>query len=292
MQSVETLTANRAKFESEIQSYQEKITQCEATLSKPGAEHSPAKSEIEFNIISSRSRIKALKHNIDMIDRDLSWHERKQGTPGLMNTYHEKLHSWAADKVELLEKRQALSTRLEETKAQTSKQLSEARLAEEEAARSYAQAVAWGDVDAEKTASTAAQKAAKALEAAQEHQRRQGLIINALEKEIQIVDEHIDEADREYAKIERNAVLLATERLEEEWDAAAQALIDLGAKLYAGLRYMGREQMAFHDLKIPGRVNLYQKWDQGNLMGGATQFGPNELIGLSADTESETDLAA
>lgn len=292
MRTFDALSVERASLESEIQQHQEDVARHEALLREPATEHSGERGSIETELNISQGRISSLQHRIEMIDRDIDWHQRKQNTPSLMADYHEHLRSWAADKSELLEKRKALTTRLEELKTQTGKQTSEARAAEEEAARNYAQAVAWGDVDAEKTASAAAQKAAKALETAQEHERRQGLIVTALEREIQVVDEHIEEADREYSKLERNAVVLVTERLEEEWDVAAQALIDLGGKLYAGMRYLGREQMAFHDLRIPSRMDLYRQWNQSSLMVGARQFRPQEIIGLDNDAESQPEATA
>lgn len=292
MRTFDALSVDRASLESEIQQHQEDVVRHEALLRDPATEHSGKRGSIETDLNISQGRISSLQHRVEMIDRDLDWHQRKQNTPSLMADYHEHLRSWAADKSELLEKRKALTTRLEEMKTQTGKQTSEARAAEEEAARNYAQAVAWGDVDAEKTASAAAQKAAKALETAQEDERRQSLIVTALEREIQVVDEHIEEADREYSKLERNAVVLATERLEEEWDVAAQALIDLGGKLYAGMRYLGREQMAFHDFRIPSRMDLYRQWNQSSLMVGARQFGPQQIIGLENDAESQADATA
>lgn len=292
MRTFDALSVERASLESEIQQHQEDVARHEALLREPATKYSGERGSIETDLNISLGRISSLQHRIEMIDRGLDWHQRKQNTPSLMADYHEHLRSWTADKSELLEKRKALTTRLEEVKTQTGKQTSKARAAEEEAARNYAQAVAWGDVDAEKTASAAAQKAAKALETAQEHERRQGLIVTALEREIQVVDEHIEEADREYAKLERSAVVLATERLEEEWDAAAQALIDLGGKLYAGMQYLGREQMTFHELRIPSRLDLYRQWSQSSLMVGARQFGPQEIIGLSDDAESQAEVAA
>lgn len=292
MRTFDALSVERASLESEIQQHQEDVTRYQALLLEPATEHLGKRGDIETDLNISQGRISSLQHRIEMIDRDLNWHQRKQNAPNLMADYHEHLRSWAADKHEMVEKRKALTTRLKEVKTQTAKQISEARAAEEEAARSYAQAVAWGDVDAENAASTAAQKAAKALQTAQEHERRQVLITTALEREIQIVDEHIDEADREYGKLERSAVSLATERLEEEWDAAAQALIDLGCKLYAGMQYLGREQMAFHELRIPSRMDLYRQWSQSSLMVGARQFGPQQIIGLENDAEGQAEVAA
>jgi len=70
----------------------------------------------------------------------------------LMAEYKETMSNWATDKADLEGKRKVLNTRLAETKSQSEKMIADARQAEEEAARAYAQAVAWSDVDGEKEA--------------------------------------------------------------------------------------------------------------------------------------------
>ena len=76
--------------------------------------------------------------------------------------------------------------------------MSKTRQAETEAASAYARAVAWGDEEGENTAMNDAQKGAKNLVAATEHNRRQQLIITALEEELVTVDKHVVEAEEEY----------------------------------------------------------------------------------------------
>ncbi len=98
-----------------------------------------------------------------------------------MAGYIKTMNNWKADEQELNEKRQSLSIRLEQIKQQAVEDMAKARQAETDAATAYAQAVAWGDTEGEKTASADAQKAAKNLATAAEHDRRQGLIISALE---------------------------------------------------------------------------------------------------------------
>lgn len=93
--------------------------------------------------------------------------------------------------------------------------------------------MAWGDTEGEKKADADAQKHAKNLATAAEHNRRQHLIIAALEQELIIVDQHIVEAKREYKAIERQALLLAHTVLEEQWNEKAKELLDKGGKLWA-----------------------------------------------------------
>ena len=65
-----------------------------------------------------------------------------------------------------------------------------------------------GDVDDEKAANCDAEKAAKKLCTAIEHNRRQQLIITALEQELIAIDIHIIEAQKEYEVIEKKLRIL------------------------------------------------------------------------------------
>jgi len=160
--------------------------------------------------------------------------------------------------------------------------IADARQAEEEAARSYAQAVAWSDVEGEKKAADNVQKAAKALSLAMENQRRQGLMIAAMTQEISTIDAHINEATEEILKAERSAVLVALERLEEQWDASVEELVDLGAKLYAAKRYMGREAMAFHRFHVRSQVDSHTYWDDKDLAARSYKHNITQVININS----------
>lgn len=195
------------------------------------------------------------------------------------------------DKADLQGKRKILVARLEELRARNEQAITEARQAEEEAARAYAQAVAWGDAGGEKSAAADVQKAAKVLSDEMEQQRRQGLIVSAMEQEIKLIDEHIEEAIREYEKSERSAVGLATERLQEEWNVAVQQLIAIGAKLYSGKRYMGHDQYAFRDFKVRDELDSDIAWDWSDLLKLSYQYGPEQIIDLQAATLVEVEAS-
>jgi chromosome segregation ATPase len=291
MRTLEQLNTERSQHNAEIEEIQTEIAQWEQQLTHPAIDAQTAK-QLRTDANNARSRITSVEHRIFLVDRDIAWIDRKQNSAELMTGYRETMQNWSLDKQDLIGKREALSTRLEETKTQVEKMLAEARQAEEKAATAYAQAVAWGDTQAEHAASTEAQKAAKTLLAAQEHQRRQELIITALKNELKTVDAHIEEADREFANAERSAVWLATERLQEEWDAAALRLVEVGAKLYAGKSYMGWEGMAFFNLKIDGEVNRHDSWGQSDLIRLSRQFTPSEIMEVQPNSPVEVDKAA
>ena len=179
------------------------------------------------------------KHHAWILDTQITRREQLLNHETLMAGYTESMANWKADEQELNEKRESLSTRLEQIQQQAVEDLAKARQAETDAATAYAQSVAWGDTEGEKNANTDAQKAAKNLATAIEHNRRQHLIINALEQELVIVDQHIAETRNEHQAIQKTALLLAEKVLEEQWNEKAQALMDMGAKLWASKRFLG-----------------------------------------------------
>ncbi|WP_191831131.1 chromosome segregation protein SMC [Pseudomonas fluorescens] len=291
MQSLDKLNTERSKHEAELRELERQIARWEEQLNIPTFAGTPAGEELLINVRNAESNVGNIEHKISVIDQSIAWIDRKANSIELMADYKEKMESWSLDKADLQGKRKTLSTRLEEVRAHNEHAITNARQAEEEAARAYAQAVAWGDADGEKTAAADVQKAAKVLATELEQQRRQGLIVTAMEQEIKLIDEHIEEAVREFEKIERSAVRLATERLQEEWDAAVQQLIATGAKLYAGKRYMGWEQNAFHDLKIRNELNSTIAWDWSELLKLSYQHGPQQIIDLQADTFAEAEAS-
>ncbi|MFZ4964797.1 hypothetical protein ACL9RJ_11045 [Pseudomonas sp. Mn2068] len=278
MQSLEELNTERSQHQTELQEFEGQIAQWEMHLSDSNYAGTPAGNELQIRLQEVKSKVGTIKHKVSVIDRDMAWWDRKANSSKLMAEYKETMNNWATDKVDLEGKRQVLSSRLAETKSQSEKMIADARRVEEEAARAYAQAVAWGDVEGEKKAADDAQKAAKALSTAMENQRRQGLIITALQQEIETVDAHIEEANQEILKAENLAVLVALERLEEQWDASVKQLLDVGAKLYAAKRYMGREQMAFYDFKVGSQTESFTYWDVGDIHRESSKYSPAQLI--------------
>ncbi|MGR3993784.1 chromosome segregation protein SMC [Pseudomonas sp. 1121_17] len=290
MKSLEKLNTERSQHQTELQEFEGQIAQWEVHLSDSSFAATSAGDDLLVRLREAKSKVGDIEYKISVIDQDIAWFDRKANTAELMAGYKEKMENWLLDKGDLQGKRKTLATRLEELRVRNEQAIKDARQAEEEAARAYAQAVAWGDADGEKTAAADVQKAAKALATEQEQQRRQGLIVSALEQEIKLIDEHIEEAIRETEKIERSAVRLATERLQEEWDAAVQQLIAIGSKLYAGKRYMGWEQNAFHDLKIRNELDSCA-WDWSDLLKLSYQYGPQHIIDLQADTFVEAEAS-
>lgn len=278
MQSLEKLNTERTQHQVELEELNGQISGYEVHLSDPNYAATAAGNELQIRLREVRSKVGTIEHKVSMIDRDIAWWDRKANSSELMAEYKETMSNWATDKADLEGKRKVLSARLAETKSQSEKMIADARQAEEEAARSYAQAVAWSDVDGEKKAADDALKAATALSSSMEHQRRQGLMISAMEQEIKTIDVHIDEAAEEILKAERSAVVVAIDRMEEQWDEAVKELLALGARLYAAKRYMGREGMAFHQFHISSQIEGYTHWNERDLAVMSHQYSAAQII--------------
>lgn len=221
------------------------------------------------------------KFNAELVDRKISRREDLANCDSLMAGYVEAMTNWKADEQELNEKRQSLGTRLEQIQQQAVEDMAKARQAETDAATAYAQAVAWGDTEGEESANTDAQKAAKNLTAASEHNRRQSLIMTALEQELVTVDTYIAEAQKKYEGIERHALFLSKTVLEEKWNQAAKALFDVGGKLWANYNLLGLDQVALMKLAVPEEGENFGKWTWQELSDRARQHTAQDLLQLN-----------
>lgn len=220
------------------------------------------------------------KHQASILSNQIARREKLVNHESLMEDYTESMGNWKADEQELNEKRDSLSTRLKQIQKQAHEDMARARQAETDAATAYAQAVAWGDTEGEKKADADAQKCAKNLATAVEHNRRQHLIINALEQELVIVDQHILKAQKEYKSIERQALLLAHTVLEEQWNTKVQELLNIGGKLWAAYRLINRDQINLLKLKIPEEGERLYTWDSGDLSKRSINYTVQDILAM------------
>ena len=280
MNSIQQLKDARAKLVIEMEAINTELPSLEASIESEDVINSSQESAVEFNSSDRKRRIDSIKLEIHILDQKLNRLETLADREGLMAGYIADLANWVADGLELNTKRESLSTRLEEVRKLSQEEIASARQAETLAATAYAQAVAWGDVEGEKVASSDAQKAAKNLTAATEQHRRQQLIITALEQELATVDHHIAEAQEEHQKIERKALQLAHDALQEKWNEAAQALLDAGGKLYAAARLIGRDPISLLKLDIPEQGGNFGSWKWRDLADRGSQHRMQDLLSM------------
>lgn len=218
------------------------------------------------------------KHQANLESDRIIRREQLLNHKTLMNRYIELMAQSKANEQELDENRHSLNSRLKQIQQQEAEDISKARRAETDAANAYARAVAWGDNEGEKSAEVYAQKAAKNLATAIEHSRRQHLIIAALEKELVTVDQYIADVQKEHTTIEQKALLLAHTLLEEKWNDAAKALLDVGGKLWASYNMIDRDQVALLKLKIPEEGERFGSWTWRELSERACEYSIQDVL--------------
>ena len=235
---------------------------------------------LRYDITDKKREVGYRERDIETLDKKIHRRETLANHQSLMAGYIEAITTWKADEEELNQKRNSISTRLEQVRQQAHEDMAKARQAETEAATAYAQAVAWGDVEGENTANNDAQKAAKHLTSAAEQHRRQQLIITALEQEIVTIDLHVYEAQKARADIEKQASNLANTVLEEKWNAAATALIEVGGKLWAARRLIDHDPIALSHLNIPELGETNGRWSWNDLSDSSYQHSFEDVLAM------------
>lgn len=281
MNDIQNLKDRRDQLLNEAERLHAELQPLEAVLESEDPIEPDRKRELRDKYNELKRNFDSRNNNANLLDRKISRRENLANCDSLMASYIEAMDNWTADEQELNEKRQSLSTRLEQIQQQAVQDMASARQAETEAATAYAQAVAWGDTEGEKTANSDAQKAAKNLTAAAEHNRRQTLIMAALEQELATVDKYITEAQEKHKGIERTALWLSQTVLEEQWNEAAKALFEVGGKLWANYRLLGVDQVGLMKLAVPEEGENFGNWTWHELSNRSRQYTARDLLQLN-----------
>ncbi|EGH32751.1 chromosome segregation SMC protein, putative [Pseudomonas syringae pv. japonica str. M301072] len=281
MNEIQELKDRREQLLKEADQLHTQLLPFEAALESEQSVEPAQERELRDKYNELKRRFDARKHDADLLDRKINRRETLANCDSLMADYIEAMNTWKADEQELNEKRQSLSIRLEQIQQQAVEDMAKARQAETDAATAYAQAVAWGDTEGEKTANADAQKAAKNLATAAEHDRRQGLIISALKQELATVDQYIVEAQEKHKGIEREALWLSQTVLEEKWNEAAKALFDVGGRLWANYNLLGLDQVSLLKLAVPQEGEKVGNWTWHELSDRARRYSAQDLLQLN-----------
>lgn len=277
---INQLTAQRDQHLSDAEQHHAKMAPLEALLEGDDIIEADRLTAIRMEHSSLKVPYDANKHRAWLLDAKITRREQLLNHETLIAGYTDSMANWKADELELSEKRDSLSNRLAQIQQQAEEDMAKARQAETDAATAYAQAVAWGDTEGEKNANTDAQKAAKNLATATEHNRRQHLIITALEQELAIVDQHIAEAQKEHQTIQRTAISLVRTVLEEQWNEQAQALMELGGKLWTAQGMLGSEHLSLMKLVLPKEGEDFHSWNWRELADRSGQYSVQDILSL------------
>jgi len=260
MTTIQELKDRRDTLTIEMESIQADLAPFEAALESPEVIQQGRQLAVQDEINDHKRRIDSQGLEIHLLNQKIDRLETLANRESLAAGYISAMATWKADEVELNEKRNSIETRLQQVRQNDQEGMAKARQAETDAATAYAQAVAWGDVEGEKAANAEAQKAAKNLTAAVEHHRRQQPLITALEQELVTIDQHITEAQKEHANIEKEAAHLANTVLEEKWNEAAKELLETGSKLWAARNLISRDPVTLMKLDIPKQGEHFGSW--------------------------------
>jgi len=280
LDEIERLKVSRDELLSDAEQLYTEMAPLEALLEGDEVMDADRAYEIRKQYNELKRPYDSRKHHASIVSDKIARRENLVNHETLMAGYTESMANWKADEQELNEKRDSLRARLEQIQQQAAEDMAKARQAETDAATAYAQAVAWGDTEGEKNADTDAQKAAKNLATATEHNRRQHLIMTALKQELATVDQHIAEAQREHNTIEKRALLLAQMVLEEQWNERAQALLDMGGKLWAAYRLIDRDQIGLMKLILPEQGENFRNWSSSDLSERSYKYTVRDVLSL------------
>lgn len=280
LNEIQELKDRRDLLLSEAESLHTELLPLEAALESEEPIESDRKRELQANYNDLKRNFDSRQHNTSLLDQKINRRENLVNCDSLMAGFIKAMTDWKSDEHELNEKRQSLSTRLEQVRQQAIEDMAKARQAETKAATAYAQAVAWGDTEGEKNANTDAVKAAKNLATAAEHNRRQQLIITALEQELATVDRYIAEAQKEHKAIEKKAFDLAHTVLEEKWNKAAERLLDVGGKLWAAYNLINRDQIGLMKLILPEQGENFRSWNSDDLVERSCKHSVQDVLAM------------
>lgn len=278
LDEIEKLKFRRDKYLSEVEDLYSEMAPLEALLEDEEVIDANQLDQIRSLYNELKIKYDSRKHQASLENNRIIRREQLVNHKTLMTCYMEFMAKTKANEQQLNEKRDSLSSRLKQIQQQEAEDIAKARRAETDAANAYARAVAWGDNEGEKSADVHAQKAAKNLATVIEQSRRKHLIIGALEQELVTADQCIADAQKEYKTIELKALLLAHTLLEEKWNDAAKALLDIGGKLWASYNMIDRDQIGLLKLTIPEEGEHFGSWTWRELSERAIQYTIQDVL--------------
>ncbi len=278
LKEIQELKLQHNYLQSEAERLHTELRMYKAALQSEETSEAGKKNELRDKFNELKRQYDSRQHNASLLEQKIYRRENLMNRNSLMAGYVEEMNNWKTDEQELSEKRQCLSIRLEQVRQQAVDEMAKARQAETEAATVYAQAVAWGDTEGEKNANIGAVKAAKNLTTATEQNRRQQLIITALANELATVDRYILEAQEKHTSIEKKALHLAHTVLEEKWNYAAEALLEVGGKLWASYQMIGLDPLGLMKLIIPEQGENFRQLKFGELSDRSYKHTINDVL--------------
>jgi Lon protease-like protein len=138
MNEIQALKDRRDQLLKEADQLHTQMMPFEAALEDEQSIEPAQERELRDKYNELKTRFDARKHEADLLDRKINRRETLINSHSLMAGYVEAMNTWKVDEQDLNEKRQSLSTRLEQIKQRAVEDMAKARQAETNAATAYA----------------------------------------------------------------------------------------------------------------------------------------------------------
>ena len=274
-----TLIAEREALENRLPQLEADWRNAPSDFSSVGNKiGSPESRAAEDKLSNAESRVRAISSELERIEQKLMHLDRLERVDQVKA---ESIHvmSEAAAEVEALERKKAhLSKRLQVIQSEAEQSLEKAQQAERDAASLYVRSLASGDSDGEKAATNDIQKAAKQLATTDEQVRRQELILTALQVELDTIETQISNAQQREGEAKKSALNAIELTLDEEWNAATEQLIAVGALILAVSYQKGGMGDALSGLKVPRFGPFHSRLDRSELASAARNISLADLL--------------
>ncbi|MBK5440897.1 hypothetical protein JFV30_29880 [Pseudomonas sp. TH32] len=239
---------------------------------------SPESREAMEKLSSVKARIDAIPGELASIDRKFQHLERLEKIDQIKADAIQAMTDTTAE-VEALERKKAhLSERFQTIQSEADQALEKAQKAEHDAATSYAKNLASGDAEGEKSATSEIQKAAKQLATTNEQVRRQDLILGALQVELDTLEAQITNARQRCEEAKATALSAVGYALGEEWNAATEQLLAVGARIIAVSYLKGGTGDALSGLEVPRFGPFHSRLDRSDLTAAASDVSFADLL--------------
>jgi chromosome segregation ATPase len=239
---------------------------------------SPEKREAMEKVSSVQARIRAIPGELASIDRKIQHLERLEKIDQIKADAIQAMNDATAEVEELERKKAHLSERFQAIQSEADQALEKAQQAERDAATSYAKCLASGDAEGEKSASGEMQKAAKQLATTDEQVRRQDLILGALQVELDTLEAQITNARHRGDESKTAALSAVGFALDEEWNAATEQLLAVGARILAVSYQKGGMGDALSEVKVPRFGPFHSRLERSDLAAAARNISLYDLF--------------
>ncbi|MCT8187337.1 hypothetical protein KY382_03925 [Pseudomonas monteilii] len=239
---------------------------------------SPEKTAAMNKCTGAEARVRSISGHLEQIDREISYQERLANAKQVKAKARQVMSDSANAVAALESTRKLVLERLQAIKKETDLAIERAQQAELDAANLYARSVATGDREGEKSASNEMQKASTLLIEADEHARRQDLIVAALQAEIDTLDTQISDAQQQRSQAQDSALAAVELALGDEWNRLAKQLAAVGSRVLAVDHHRGSGSMMLSDLSIPLFGPVSRNLHHDEVLEGAKDISLADLI--------------